>query len=81
MDHILVYFLCLQYIGEISLKLFSPKKNYTDQNLFWILHYIFYLQELSKREVVNVTHLVIPAELGALLQAAAGTAFSHAEIQ
>ncbi|XP_062295315.1 unconventional myosin-XV [Scomber scombrus] len=26
--------------------------------------------ELTKREVVNVTHLVIPAELGALLQAA-----------
>lgn len=29
-------------------------------------------QELTKREVVNVTHLVIPAELGALLQAAGG---------
>ncbi|XP_047427282.1 unconventional myosin-XV [Mugil cephalus] len=28
-------------------------------------------RELTKREVVNVTHLVIPAELGALLQAAA----------
>lgn len=55
-------------------------KTYTDQNLFWILHCIFYLQELSKREVVNVTHLVIPAELGALLQAAAGTAFCHANI-
>ncbi|KAG9343032.1 hypothetical protein JZ751_015250 [Albula glossodonta] len=27
--------------------------------------------ELSRREVINVTHLVIPAELGALLQAAA----------
>uniref|UniRef100_A0A3B3ULS8 Myosin XVA n=1 Tax=Poecilia latipinna TaxID=48699 RepID=A0A3B3ULS8_9TELE len=30
-----------------------------------------YLLELTKREVVNVTHLVIPAELGALLQTAA----------
>ncbi|MEQ2222174.1 hypothetical protein ILYODFUR_023295 [Ilyodon furcidens] len=28
--------------------------------------------ELTKREVVNVTHLVIPAELGALLQTASG---------
>uniref|UniRef100_A0A8C4DJE3 Myosin XVA n=1 Tax=Dicentrarchus labrax TaxID=13489 RepID=A0A8C4DJE3_DICLA len=28
--------------------------------------------ELTKREVVNVTHLVIPAELGALLQTAGG---------
>uniref|UniRef100_A0A8C1X0L0 Myosin XVAa n=1 Tax=Cyprinus carpio TaxID=7962 RepID=A0A8C1X0L0_CYPCA len=37
-----------------------------------------YIKELSKREVVNVTHLVIPAELGALLQAAAGTAFFQA---
>uniref|UniRef100_A0A087XND3 Myosin XVA n=1 Tax=Poecilia formosa TaxID=48698 RepID=A0A087XND3_POEFO len=30
-----------------------------------------YIKELTKREVVNVTHLVIPAELGALLQTAA----------
>uniref|UniRef100_A0A3B4GXA4 Unconventional myosin-XV-like n=1 Tax=Pundamilia nyererei TaxID=303518 RepID=A0A3B4GXA4_9CICH len=29
-----------------------------------------YIKELTKREVVNVTHLVIPAELGALLQTA-----------
>uniref|UniRef100_H3C3C9 Myosin XVA n=1 Tax=Tetraodon nigroviridis TaxID=99883 RepID=H3C3C9_TETNG len=29
-----------------------------------------YIKELSRREVVNVTHLVIPAELGALLQTA-----------
>lgn len=33
-------------------------------------------QELTKREVVNVTHLVIPAELGALLQAAGGLSVS-----
>jgi len=39
-----------------------------------VFPYLLYLQELSKREVVNVTHLVIPAELGALLQAASGTA-------
>uniref|UniRef100_A0A8C9SPY2 Myosin XVA n=1 Tax=Scleropages formosus TaxID=113540 RepID=A0A8C9SPY2_SCLFO len=31
-----------------------------------------HLQELTKREVVNVTHLAIPAELGALLQAVTG---------
>ncbi|XP_027140664.1 unconventional myosin-XV [Larimichthys crocea] len=31
-----------------------------------------YIKELAKREVVNVTHLVIPAELGALLQTAGG---------
>uniref|UniRef100_A0A9J7WWJ1 Myosin XVAa n=1 Tax=Cyprinus carpio carpio TaxID=630221 RepID=A0A9J7WWJ1_CYPCA len=35
--------------------------------------------ELSKREVVNVTHLVIPAELGALLQAAAGGRELHSD--
>ncbi|KAF7669609.1 hypothetical protein LDENG_00170630 [Lucifuga dentata] len=29
-----------------------------------------YIKELTKREVVNVTHLVIPAELGVLLQIA-----------
>lgn len=33
-------------------------------------------QELTKREVVNVTHLVIPAELGALLQTAGGFSMS-----
>ncbi len=72
MDHILVYFLCLQYIGGNII-------TYIDQNLFWKLHYMLYLQELSKREVVNVTHLAIPAALGALLQAAAGTAFSYSK--
>ncbi|XP_057203153.1 unconventional myosin-XV [Triplophysa rosa] len=35
--------------------------------------------ELSRREVVNVTHLVIPAELGALLQAAAGGRELHSD--
>lgn len=35
--------------------------------------FILNLQELAKREVVNVTHLAIPAELGGLLQAVAGT--------
>ncbi|XP_039542942.1 unconventional myosin-XV isoform X2 [Pimephales promelas] len=35
--------------------------------------------ELSKREVVNVTHLVIPAELGALLQAASGGRELHSD--
>lgn len=35
--------------------------------------FIITLQELAKREVVNVTHLPIPAELGGLLQAVAGT--------
>ncbi|XP_016361399.1 unconventional myosin-XV-like [Sinocyclocheilus anshuiensis] len=38
-----------------------------------------YIKELSKREVVNVTHLVIPAELGALLQAAAGGRELHSD--
>lgn len=33
-------------------------------------------QELTKREVVNVTHLVIPAELGALLHSAGGEEMS-----
>uniref|UniRef100_M3ZGT3 Myosin XVA n=1 Tax=Xiphophorus maculatus TaxID=8083 RepID=M3ZGT3_XIPMA len=33
-------------------------------------HLLFICLELTKREVVNVTHLVIPAELGALLQTA-----------
>ncbi|XP_045568922.1 unconventional myosin-XV-like, partial [Salmo salar] len=36
-------------------------------------------EELLKREVVNVSHLVIPAELGSLLQAAAGGRQLHAE--
>ncbi|XP_038136248.1 unconventional myosin-XV [Cyprinodon tularosa] len=35
--------------------------------------------ELSKREVVNVTHLAIPAELGALLQTAAVRRELHAD--
>ncbi|XP_069005770.1 unconventional myosin-XV [Embiotoca jacksoni] len=35
--------------------------------------------ELTKREVVNVTHLVIPAELGALLQTAGGTRELHSD--
>ncbi|XP_022539080.2 unconventional myosin-XV isoform X1 [Astyanax mexicanus] len=35
--------------------------------------------ELSRREVVNVTHLVIPAELGRLLQAAAGGRELHSD--
>ncbi|XP_062841982.1 unconventional myosin-XV [Trichomycterus rosablanca] len=35
--------------------------------------------ELSKREVVNVTHLVIPAELGGLLQAVAGGRELHSD--
>ncbi|XP_042360382.1 unconventional myosin-XV [Plectropomus leopardus] len=35
--------------------------------------------ELTKREVVNVTHLVIPAELGALLQAAGGLRELHSD--
>ncbi|XP_017161737.1 unconventional myosin-XV isoform X3 [Poecilia reticulata] len=35
--------------------------------------------ELTKREVVNVTHLVIPAELGALLQTAAVRRELHAD--
>ncbi|XP_051988166.1 unconventional myosin-XV-like [Xyrauchen texanus] len=35
--------------------------------------------ELSRREVVNVTHLVIPAELGALLLAAAGGTELHSD--
>ncbi|XP_034151053.1 unconventional myosin-XV [Esox lucius] len=35
--------------------------------------------ELTRREVVNVTHLVIPAELGALLQAAAGGRVLHSD--
>ncbi|XP_033907714.3 unconventional myosin-XV isoform X1 [Acipenser ruthenus] len=35
--------------------------------------------ELTKREVVNVTHLVIPAELGGLLQAAAGGKEVHSD--
>nr|XP_015215599.1 PREDICTED: unconventional myosin-XV [Lepisosteus oculatus] len=30
-----------------------------------------YIKELTRREVINVTHLVIPAELGGLLQAVA----------
>uniref|UniRef100_A0A671S2H3 Unconventional myosin-XV-like n=1 Tax=Sinocyclocheilus anshuiensis TaxID=1608454 RepID=A0A671S2H3_9TELE len=38
-----------------------------------------YIKELSKREVVSVTHLVIPAELGALLQAAAGGRELHSD--
>ncbi|XP_070398919.1 unconventional myosin-XV [Nothobranchius furzeri] len=36
-------------------------------------------KELRKREVVNVTHLVIPAELGALLQAAGVRRELHAD--
>ncbi|XP_008286228.1 unconventional myosin-XV [Stegastes partitus] len=36
-------------------------------------------QELTKREVVNVTHLVIPAELGALLQTAGGVRELHSD--
>lgn len=43
--------------------LLAKKKAKTTEPLF---------QELTKREVVNVTHLVIPAELGALLHTAAG---------
>ncbi|KAL7829701.1 hypothetical protein AOLI_G00305860 [Acnodon oligacanthus] len=35
--------------------------------------------ELARREVVNVTHLVIPAELGGLLQAAAGGRELHSD--
>ncbi|XP_076608369.1 unconventional myosin-XV [Chaetodon auriga] len=35
--------------------------------------------ELAKREVVNVTHLVIPAELGALLQTAGGLRELHSD--
>ncbi|KAG7316984.1 hypothetical protein KOW79_019282 [Hemibagrus wyckioides] len=35
--------------------------------------------ELAKREVVNVTHLPIPAELGALLQAVAGGRELHSD--
>ncbi|KAM6957849.1 unconventional myosin-XV [Aplochiton taeniatus] len=35
--------------------------------------------ELTKREVINVTHLAIPAELGALLQAAAGGRELHSD--
>ncbi|XP_030645611.1 LOW QUALITY PROTEIN: unconventional myosin-XV [Chanos chanos] len=35
--------------------------------------------ELTKREVVNVTHLAIPAELGGLLQAAAGGRELHSD--
>ncbi|KAJ8413507.1 hypothetical protein AAFF_G00080140 [Aldrovandia affinis] len=35
--------------------------------------------ELTRREVVNVTHLVIPAELGGLLQAAAAGRELHSE--
>ncbi|XP_029292905.1 unconventional myosin-XV [Cottoperca gobio] len=35
--------------------------------------------ELTKREVVNVTHLVIPAELGALLQTAGGLRELHSD--
>nr|XP_061804993.1 unconventional myosin-XV-like [Nerophis lumbriciformis] len=35
--------------------------------------------ELMKREVVNVTHLVIPAELGNLLQAAGGRRELHSD--
>ncbi|KAK6290872.1 hypothetical protein J4Q44_G00387280 [Coregonus suidteri] len=38
-----------------------------------------YVKELTKREVVNVTHLVIPAELGYLLQAAAGGRELHSD--
>lgn len=54
---------------ELKLSLFGLPKVY--------LHFktsILNLQELAKREVVNVTHLVIPAELGGLLQAVAGIA-------
>lgn len=39
------------------------------------------LQELAKREVVNVTHLAIPAELGGLLQAVAGNVIDIILIQ
>ncbi|XP_036408721.1 unconventional myosin-XV [Megalops cyprinoides] len=35
--------------------------------------------ELTRREVINVTHLVIPAELGTLLQAAAGGRELHSD--
>ncbi|KAB5531005.1 hypothetical protein PHYPO_G00135900 [Pangasianodon hypophthalmus] len=35
--------------------------------------------ELAKREVMNVTHLVIPAELGGLLQAVAGGRELHSD--
>lgn len=55
---------------------------YTSSMFFLKRSYIYFqsagtlkiitFQELTKREVVNVTHLVIPAELGALLQAAGG---------
>ncbi|RXM32519.1 Unconventional myosin-XV [Acipenser ruthenus] len=38
-----------------------------------------YIKELTKREVVNVTHLVIPAELGGLLQAVAGEKEVHSD--
>uniref|UniRef100_A0A8C9SJ26 Myosin XVA n=1 Tax=Scleropages formosus TaxID=113540 RepID=A0A8C9SJ26_SCLFO len=38
-----------------------------------------HLQELTKREVVNVTHLAIPAELGALLQAVTGGRELHSD--
>ncbi|XP_075942840.1 unconventional myosin-XV [Anarhichas minor] len=40
---------------------------------------LFAEEELTKREVVNVTHLVIPAELGALLQAAGGLRELHSD--
>ncbi|KAF4074063.1 hypothetical protein AMELA_G00250380 [Ameiurus melas] len=38
-----------------------------------------YIKELAKREVVNVTHLAIPAELGGLLQAVAGGRELHSD--
>ncbi|KAJ7992012.1 hypothetical protein DPEC_G00274170 [Dallia pectoralis] len=38
-----------------------------------------YIKELTKREVVDVSLLVIPAELGALLQAAAGGKEVHSD--
>ncbi|KPP76175.1 myosin XVA-like [Scleropages formosus] len=38
-----------------------------------------YIKELTKREVVNVTHLAIPAELGALLQAVTGGRELHSD--
>ncbi|KAJ8345179.1 hypothetical protein SKAU_G00293720 [Synaphobranchus kaupii] len=38
-----------------------------------------FIRELSRREVINVTHLVIPADLGALLQATAGGRELHSD--
>lgn len=38
---------------------------------------VLHLQELTRREVVDVTHLEIPAELMGLLEAAAGERVLH----